>query len=108
MNQGTADIVLKKDDDYQDDRREEVVEDPVEGIETANLGGDIDNQKDCQTEQHLYCPRAFNEQDDPINDEGDQQDVEQIQKPPEICQHLEHPEHPQYEKSDQSADHSAP
>jgi hypothetical protein len=94
MDQGTTDVMLKKDNDDQNDRRKKVIQNPVESIEASNLGSDKNDQENRQADQHLHSPRSLNEEQNPVNDKSDQQNVEQIQKPPEICQHLEHSEHP--------------
>ena len=84
MDQGPTDVALEDDNDNQDDRGEKIIENPVQGIKLPDLGRDVDEQDDGQTEQHLYRPRSFDQQEDTIDNKRDQRDIEQVEQPSEI------------------------
>ena len=79
VNQGPADIILEDDDDNEDDRGEEIIEDPVQGVELADLRGDIDDQDYRESEQHLDRPGCLDEKENPVDNTGDQDNIDQVE-----------------------------
>src|SRR5207244_3408255 len=64
-------------------------ENPVEGEQLEGLGGEVREEDHRQTEEHLDGARSTDEIDDPIDDEGDDRDVDQVEET-EVRDQLSH------------------
>ncbi len=89
LRQGATDVVLEDDDDDQQDGAEEVVENPIEGVEVEVLGRQVGQEHHRQPDQHLHRAGAADEVDDAVDDERDERDVDRILQA-EIGEQLEH------------------
>jgi len=80
LGEGAADVCLKEDDNHDQDRTKEGFEEPMQGLEFELACEKIDDNNESYADQHLDSPGAADEQHDPVNDERDDQDIDDIQQ----------------------------
>jgi len=78
LGQGTSDVALKNNDDYQKNGTQEGIQNPIQGDESKLFGTKICKNDNSDTGQHLRCSGPPDNEQDPVDDEPDYQDVEKI------------------------------
>src|SRR5205814_6991262 len=89
LGQGAPDIALKDDDDDDNDRAEKIIEYPIERKKTQPLRSHVDQQHDHEPHDHLHRTGTAHHRDQPVDDKGDNEDVEEI-LPAELSKYLKH------------------
>lgn len=73
-----ADVVLKDDDDQDEDHVADRVEHPVDGVELEVLRALVGRREHDEADQHRDGARALDQQQEAVDDEADDQDVENV------------------------------
>src|SRR3989440_8797142 len=78
LGERTADVVLKDHHDHQDDRRQEVRQQPVQRVQLEVLRCQVGREDDQKADQHLCGSRAAHEVDDVVRDERDDREIDDV------------------------------
>jgi len=78
LGQGTAYITLKDYNDDEQDGTQESAQQPVQGQQVQVAGNKVDNDNDNNAHQHLDSPGTSDQENDPVNNIRDNQDINNI------------------------------